>query len=186
MSTALVTGVIGLLGVIVGGVLNSWATLRLQERTRRAEARAGIREIQLEFSQLTFSLLNAKSEREWGELPEPPWDEAWRLHRTELSRALTFDEDWYAIAKAYALMRPIERLRQKHTTGVIEPDHLELISRQASYLHTLRPLVDYALRTQQPRLTRTERKQKRVRLELERHVLDRQAAEHQVQAGENG
>jgi len=183
MSTALVTGVIGLLGVIVGGVLNSWATLRLQERTRRAEARAGIREIQLEFRQLTLSLLNAKLKRDWAELPEPPWDEAWRLHRTDLSRGLTFDEDWYAIAKAYWRMRPIERLRQEHATGVIDPEHLELISRQASYLHIVSPLVGYALRTQQPRLTRTERKQKRERSELERHV-ERQAAEREAQPDE--
>jgi hypothetical protein len=93
--------IFGLLGVIVGGVLNGLVSARLQRSAQQTDCRAGRRLVR---SELVFFLGAATrmAHNRPDELPQlrRASTELWQSNRSILARSLT-DEDWDSVARAY-------------------------------------------------------------------------------------
>lgn len=81
IASALTTGVFTLGGVIVGGLLNSLVSLRLERRSDRRAARKALRLFGPQLTDAMWAIDRAIQAKEWGKLPEAvegrlaQWDE---------------------------------------------------------------------------------------------------------------
>ncbi len=101
-SLAFVTeAIFGLLGVIVGGLLNGGVGLFTEHRRRKAEAKVAARLLysEIEGNQLTSYL--TLSAGKWTHAKVGFSVEEWNLHRTVLASVLS-DDDWTAMDNYYA------------------------------------------------------------------------------------
>jgi hypothetical protein len=94
--------IFGLLGVIVGAVVNGGVTALLQRRTEQSDQRSAARLVRTEL--VTFRALALEGGRRSPEdLPQlrDARPVLWQANRGVLARALT-DEHWALVARAYA------------------------------------------------------------------------------------
>jgi hypothetical protein len=94
--------IFGLLGVIVGAVINGVVTAALQRRTDRADQRSAARLVRSELVGYRSLALEA-AQRPPDHLPQlqNATPVLWQSNRTVLARALS-DQHWALVARAYA------------------------------------------------------------------------------------
>jgi len=106
MNDTVVTGVLTLGGVVVGGLLNGGVTYvfarRRDKQTTKAVARLVVRELE----EIERQLLGAQAAKHWRALAE--WDLArWETYEPQLAAALS-DEDWNALRVVYTSVELFE------------------------------------------------------------------------------
>jgi hypothetical protein len=94
--------IFGLLGVIVGAVINGAASALLQRRVERSDRRSAARLVRSELVRF-WTLAREAARRSPEDLPQLRESAPilWQNYRAVLARALT-DEDWVLVARAYA------------------------------------------------------------------------------------
>ena len=110
MATAIVTGTAVLVGVIVGGLLNTYLSQRTERTRENAAARVGARLVREDLILIGARLNAVVSTGIYGPEVEPnKWfsTETWMESRPLLAAALT-DEEWQDVATGF---RNVERLR---------------------------------------------------------------------------
>ena len=95
------TAIVGLVGVIIGGIINGAVTALLQRRTERADRRSAARLVRSELVRFHSLALEA-ARRSPDDLPQlrNATPTLWQGHRATLARALG-DEQWELVARAY-------------------------------------------------------------------------------------
>lgn len=108
--------IFGLLGVIVGAVINGVVATVLQRRTERADQRSSARLVRSELIRFRSLAIEARG-RSPEHLPQlhDMTPVIWHDNRAVLARALA-DEDWAAVAGAYAHVDAVQSVL------VFEPD----------------------------------------------------------------
>lgn len=102
LESDMTAAIFGLLGVIVGAVINGAATALLQRRAERSDRRSAARLVRSEL--VRFWALAREAARQSPEhLPQlrETTPILWNSYRAVLARALT-DEGWVLVARAYA------------------------------------------------------------------------------------
>lgn len=94
--------IFGLIGVIVGAVINGAATALLQRRAERSDQRSAARLVRSELVRY-WTLADEAGRRSPEDLPQlhEMTPILWQSYRAVLARALA-DEDWFLVARAYA------------------------------------------------------------------------------------
>jgi hypothetical protein len=94
--------IFGLIGVIVGGIMNGAATALLQRRAERSDQRSAARLVRSELVRFRSLALEA-ARRSPEDLPQlrETTPILWQSNRGVLARALT-EHDWALVARAYA------------------------------------------------------------------------------------
>ena len=94
--------IFGLLGVIVGAVVNGAVSYVLGRQRERAEGRAAARLVGFELRDHASTLRAVLDRRSWEALgPRPPDTSEWDAHRAVLARVFD-DDEWSTIAQAYS------------------------------------------------------------------------------------
>jgi len=112
--------IFGLLGVIVGAVINGAATALLQRRVERSEKRSAARLVRGELIRF-WTLAREAAQRSPEHLPQLR-DTApivWQSYRAVLARALA-DEDWIVVARAYAHVDAVAAVLVFERDGTLE------------------------------------------------------------------
>jgi hypothetical protein len=101
-SATWVTALVGLLGVIVGGLLQAIREVVLARRQERGEAVAAARLVNAEIVRTALILALARNEREWNFLAavEGVHDRSWESEQGTLAKHLD-DEAWRRVMWAY-------------------------------------------------------------------------------------
>src|ERR1017187_1506016 len=94
--------IFGLVGVIVGGVINGAVTAVLQRRTEGSDRRSAARLVRSELVRFrSLALVAARHSPEHLPQLHQTTPVIWESYRAVLARVLT-DEDWVLVARAYA------------------------------------------------------------------------------------
>ena len=102
-SDPMTAAIFGLIGVIVGGLLNAAAVAWQARRGEKATARLASRLVALELQEAFFLLTLNPDVAAEPEGQEQLSSAAWASHRDALARTLD-DEDWNAVAAAYEVI----------------------------------------------------------------------------------
>jgi hypothetical protein len=117
--------IFGLLGVIVGGVLNGLVSAWLERRARRSDGQTGARLVR---SELVFFLAAAKrsASTPLEDLPQlrRATTELWQDNRSVLARSLN-DRQWARVARAYAYVDALLSLLVFDPDGKLAPWRIE-------------------------------------------------------------
>ena len=141
--TPLITAGGALLGVIIGGVLN-WVVQRAAERRRQqAEARAGVRLVDLDLRESANSLERANTDF-WPQGMSLPTD-AWRTYREVLAITLE-SRDWKALAEAVTALDHLNASLAKLGVGT-GPQGVMLPQELKGEIHGVRGFIEAALRS---------------------------------------
>lgn len=108
--------IFGLVGVIVGALINGTATMLLRRRTEQSDARSAVRLVASELARF-YSLAEASQELPPDHLPQlhQSTPVVWESNRGVLARSLA-SADWKLVALAYA------RVDALNSVLVFEPD----------------------------------------------------------------
>ena len=135
--------IFGLLGVIVGGVMNGLVTAVLQRRTERSDQRSAARLVRSELVACRALALEA-GRRSPEDLPQlrDATPVLWQTSRAVLARALT-DDHWALVARAYAHLDEVLSVLVFETDGTL----VEWRRREAQRLlaETIQPVESAAL-----------------------------------------
>jgi hypothetical protein len=94
--------IFGLVGVIIGGVINFVVTAFLQRRTERSDRRSAARLVRSELVRFrSLALAAARSSPDHLPQLRDATPMLWQSHRATIARALS-DEQWGPVALAYA------------------------------------------------------------------------------------
>ena len=111
--------IFGLLGVIVGAVINGVVATVLQRRTERADQRSAARLVRSELVRFRALAIEA-GQRSPEHLPQlhDMTPALWHDHRAVLARALE-DADWAAVASAYAHVDAVQSVLVFESDGTL-------------------------------------------------------------------
>jgi hypothetical protein len=105
--------IFGLLGVVVGGLLNGAAGYWLGRRKEQAEAKVGARLVRVELNEQLGYLGRVVEERRLDQ--HPPGVGQWEAYRAILARELD-DRDWAVVAECYIELADVE-------AASLDPEH---------------------------------------------------------------
>jgi hypothetical protein len=146
LSPGLTTAVFGLVGVIVGGLLNLWVSLRLERRREIRAARTAALLVMADAVRSLHSLKRARKRNEWALLPARIRLGEWSKHRELLYSTLRLDD----LHVAEAAHRQLEGLAEVPPTAPLSKESAafldDTIARTASAAHALNIVGAYGVK----------------------------------------
>lgn len=94
------TAIVGLIGVIIGGLLNAGVSLLVERRQRATAARVAARLVGVEMARNLWAARKTMETKSMSWMRHDLSDDQWRSHRQELAAVLGTDK-WMTLASYY-------------------------------------------------------------------------------------